>query len=174
MRATPPSRRRFLAQVVVALNSLVGILIATPAFGYLLTPLLRRRSSQWVAIDKASKFLGSAPHRVTYRYRDERGYTVEQIRRSAFVVREGDELIVLSPTCTHMGCNVAFNQAAGAGEAGLTRSAGGPTRRAGLFECPCHGGRYDVSGRVVDGPPPRPLRRFETRLRDGNLEIHVT
>ncbi len=167
MRATPPSRRRFLARVVVALNALVGVLIAAPAFGYLLTPLLRRRSSQWVAIDKVSKFLGSAPHRVTYRYRDECGYTVEHIRRSAFVVREGDELIVLSPTCTHMGCNVAFNQAAGAGEAG-------PTRRAGVFECPCHGGKYDTSGRVIEGPPPQPLRRFETRLRDGNLEIHVT
>ncbi len=140
----------------MALNAVVAALMATPAIGYVLSPLLRRRSGQWVVIDKASKFPGGAPRRVIYKYLDERGYSVEQIRRAAFVVRDGNELVVLSPVCTHMGCNVGFNDAAN------------------LFECPCHGGKYDASGRVVDGPPPQPLRRFKTRVRGGNLEIYIT
>lgn len=156
MTDSEPSRRRFLARVVVALNAVVTALVATPAVGYLLSPLLRRRSIQWVAIGRASKFVAGIPRRVPYEYDDEGGYSVERTRRVAFVGRNEDEFIVLSPVCTHMGCNVAFNDTSG------------------LFECPCHGGKYDMSGRVAEGPPPEPLRRFQTRVRDGILEIQVT
>lgn len=156
MKESGPSRRQFVAGVVVALNAMAAVLVATPAIGYVLSPLWGRRLSQWVVIDKASRFVDGPPRRVMYRYRDPRGYGVEETRRAAFVVRDGDELVALSPVCTHMGCNVGFNEAAN------------------LFECPCHGGKYDASGGVVDGPPPQPLRRFKTRVRDGNLEIFIT
>jgi Rieske Fe-S protein len=35
------------------------------------------------------------------------------------------------------------------------------------FRCPCHGGVYDASGRVLEGPPPRPLGSIDARL-DGS------
>ncbi len=156
MAESEPSRRGFLARVVIALNALIAIIVATPAVGYLLSPLLRQRSSQWVVIGKATKFVAGVPQRVVYEYDDEGGYSVERTRSVAFVGRTPGDLIVLSPVCTHMGCNVAFDDTAG------------------LFECPCHGGKYDTSGRVVEGPPPEPLRRFQSRIRDGNLEIQLT
>lgn len=54
-----------------------------------------------------------------------------------FVFRDPDGLAALSSVCTHLGCSV---------------------RRAGDgFECPCHGSRFDLGGRVVQGPAPRPL-----------------
>jgi hypothetical protein len=42
---------------------------------------------------------------------------------------------------------------------------------AGNFICPCHGGVYDFSGKVIGGPPPRPLDRFQTRVQGGQVEI---
>lgn len=127
MKEPEPSRRGFLARVVVALNALVALVVATPAAGYLLSPLLRRRSSQWVAIGRASMFAAGIPQRVTYEYDDEAGYSVEQTRRVAFVGRSEDELIVLSPVCTHMGCNVAFNEAASLPGSGRSDARGHPT-----------------------------------------------
>ncbi len=156
MIESEPSRRGFLARVVLGLNAVVALLVATPAAGYLLSPLLRRRSSQWVAIGKPSTFVAGNPKRVTYEYEDTSGYSVERTRHVAFVGRSENQLMVLSPVCTHMGCNVAFNDTSG------------------LFECPCHGGKYDKTGRVVSGPPPKPLRQYQTRIRGGNLEIQVT
>ena len=49
------------------------------------------------------------------------------------------ELHAVSAVCTHMGCVVEWN--------------GEDT----AWDCPCHGGRFDIDGRVLHGPPKRPL-----------------
>lgn len=55
----------------------------------------------------------------------------------------------LSAICTHKGCAVAWN--AGAKQ----------------FVCPCHGGKFDVSGRNIGGPPPAPLPSLPIRVVKG-------
>ncbi|MFJ7065767.1 FAD-dependent oxidoreductase [Streptomyces sp. NPDC101115] len=51
------------------------------------------------------------------------------------------ELHAVSAVCTHMGCLVAFNNAER------------------TWECPCHGSRFGVDGKVLQGPALRPLER---------------
>lgn len=70
-----------------------------------------------------------------------------------FLVRYGREFFVLSPTCSHLGCLVNWN----------------PVKLE--FDCPCHGGRYDMAGRVIGGPPPRPLTRLPYEVKNGFLYI---
>lgn len=52
---------------------------------------------------------------------------------------ESGELHAVGATCTHLGCRVAFNTA--------ERS----------WDCPCHGSRFGVDGRVLEGPAVRDL-----------------
>lgn len=52
-------------------------------------------------------------------------------------------LHAVTPVCTHLGCHVRFNSA----EA--------------TWDCPCHGSRFDVEGRVLDGPAVRNLEHRE-------------
>ena len=53
----------------------------------------------------------------------------------------------LSAVCTHLGCTVQYR---------------GDTHQ---IWCACHNGLYDLSGRNISGPPPRPLEEFEPHVR---------
>lgn len=71
----------------------------------------------------------------------------------AILVRTGDdEVVAWSQKCTHLGCVVYFSE------------------EKQLLECPCHEGFFDVrTGRVVAGPPERPLPRIALEIRDGEV-----
>lgn len=62
--------------------------------------------------------------------------------------------IVLSATCTHLGCTVKWDEEAGA---------------EGEFVCPCHGGRFGPDGQVLAGPPPSSLRRIAAEIHGGDV-----
>ena len=63
------------------------------------------------------------------------------------------EIMALSTTCTHRGCDVRWND---------ERS---------LIVCPCHGSEYDVHGGNLKGPAKRPLHRYTVNARDDGLEV---
>lgn len=66
------------------------------------------------------------------------------------------EIRSCSAKCTHEGCTVQFS----ASEQSIV--------------CACHNGRFDLDGRNISGPPPRPLTQF-TVLKDeaGNITVNT-
>lgn len=56
----------------------------------------------------------------------------------------------LSATCTHQGCQVGYDSSVQE------------------IVCPCHGGTYNLSGKVLGGPPPSPLTSYTATL-NGNI-----
>lgn len=63
------------------------------------------------------------------------------------VVRVADgDFRAFSATCTHLDCIVGYQK-----------------DRERMF-CNCHGGVYDLTGRNVSGPPPRPLTAYKVNL----------
>ena len=65
----------------------------------------------------------------------------------------GSVLRVFVATCTHFDCTVGYL----------------PDENR-IF-CACHEGYYDLDGRVLSGPPPRPLQEFHQRFRDAKLVL---
>lgn len=57
------------------------------------------------------------------------------------------KISALSPVCTHAGCIVNWNRAEKS------------------WDCPCHGGRFDIDGSVITGPPKTPLKKIEVPHR---------
>jgi Rieske Fe-S protein len=55
--------------------------------------------------------------------------------------------------CTHLGCTVQFRSAQN------------------VIWCACHNGEYDLEGRNVSGPPPRPLEAYD--VHEAGNEIVV-
>ena len=74
--------------------------------------------------------------------------------RPVLVLRTRDgELRAMSAVCTHLQCTVQFR----------------PDLNA--IHCACHDGKYDLAGRNVSGPPPRPLDTLAVEVRDGTLYV---
>jgi cytochrome b6-f complex iron-sulfur subunit len=84
-------------------------------------------------------------------------YAVAGKERKArvFIVSSPDKLTVLSAVCSHLGCLVNYRK---------------ETRE---FICPCHGGRYDIAGKNIAGPPPMPLTAYPVEVRDGMVMVGV-
>jgi Rieske Fe-S protein len=77
------------------------------------------------------------------------------IERNVFLVQSETELFCLSPVCTHLGCLVSWH---------WSRE---------RFLCPCHGGQYDMEGKVVAGPPPAPLTRLPLFTENGWIYVGI-
>lgn len=70
---------------------------------------------------------------------DEGGIVEADGEKVAAYQDEAGQLHTISPTCTHLGCQVTWNTA--------ERS----------WDCPCHGSRFDIDGKVLQGPAIKPL-----------------
>jgi glycine/D-amino acid oxidase-like deaminating enzyme/nitrite reductase/ring-hydroxylating ferredoxin subunit len=79
---------------------------------------------------------------------------VELERGQAAIVSADDEAVAVyrdpagelhgvSPTCTHLGCGIRWNDAEN------------------TWDCPCHGSRFDISGFVLNGPATEPLEQVQ-------------
>ena len=72
--------------------------------------------------------------------------------RPALLVRVNElEWRAFSAICTHLNCTVQFQES---------------TQQ---IWCACHNGFYDLNGKVVAGPPPRPLEEYDVRLRGDDI-----
>jgi cytochrome b6-f complex iron-sulfur subunit len=59
----------------------------------------------------------------------------------------------LSAVCTHLGCTVQYRD---------------ETHQ---IWCACHNGTYDLSGRNVSGPPPRPLEAYDVHVQGDEIVV---
>ena len=74
--------------------------------------------------------------------------------RPGILIRtEGGEFRAFSAICTHLNCTVQYR----------------PERH--YIWCACHNGIYDLNGRVVGGPPPRPLEEYKVNVRGEDIVV---
>lgn len=74
--------------------------------------------------------------------------------RPALLIRINEtEWRAYSAICTHLNCTVQFQES---------------TRQ---IWCACHNGYYDINGKVVSGPPPRPLEDYAVHIRGEDVVI---
>ena len=72
----------------------------------------------------------------------------------AILIRTVDGVYkAFSAVCTHLSCTVQYR---------------GDTRQ---IWCPCHNGIYDLNGRNVSGPPPRPLTAYEAHVQGEDIVV---
>jgi menaquinol-cytochrome c reductase iron-sulfur subunit len=149
------TRRRFLSRLTFAMMGAIGAVLSVPLVAYLLSPLLDPRRFGWRDLGAVSDFAVGQTVQATFGDPSPLPWAGQTALASAWVRRNGEaDFTVFAINCTHLGCPVNWQE------------------KADIFLCPCHGGVFYADGSVAGGPPPRPLIRYETRVRDGRVEIY--
>ena len=139
-----------------AAAALIGGGLAALLGAFALRPATASAGERWIRAGSTTDLKPGVPvPRVVTVLRVD-GWYRERARATVFLVWDGDKsLRAMSATCTHLGCQVAWD--AGASQ----------------FRCPCHGGVFDAAGRVVSGPPPRPLDTLDARIDPADASVRV-
>lgn len=116
--------------------------ILYPLFAYLKPPRLGEVETSSVKAGKVDDFQVDS------------GQIIKFGTKPVLLVRTpNDEFRAFSAVCTHLDCTVQYR------------------REKGVIWCACHNGTYDLTGRNIGGPPPRPLDEFRVVIQGEEVLI---
>lgn len=155
------SRRDFIKLVTVTVGGAIGAAVGLPAIVYLVDPALQTAGKEaWVPLGPLENFEIGKPALVTFVRTKVNGWEKTANSYGVFVLRKSEtDVLVLSNICTHLSCRVNWKEDKQ------------------VYVCPCHDATFDMDGKVLGGPPPRPLPRYEgdaVKVEEGVLMILFT
>ena len=137
-----PSKRDFLQWILAG-----GI---TAFLGAILYPIL----SYLVPPTQAEVEVSSVKAGTLSELEKDSGKIIKFGSKPVIVIRTAEgEVRAFSATCTHLDCTVQYR------------------KDYGTIWCACHNGKYDLHGRNISGPPPRPLDELRVVLQGDNILI---
>lgn len=154
------SRRDFMKVTTGAVSGLVAVSLGAPIVGYLVDPAAKAGSKDsWINLGPLDTIEVKIPRAFTFTVTSVNGWERTGVNYGGFIIRKSEDpldILILSSRCTHLGCTVSW------------------IAEQSLFICPCHDAAFDLEGKVMHGPPPRPLERYDEFKLDenGNLLIH--
>jgi Rieske Fe-S protein len=149
------TRRRFLSSITNGILSVIGGTLAVLGGGAVFSSTVRRQE-EWIPASGLHELPDNEPTAVTLSVVRLDGYRDALERRTIFLVKHGEsDVAAFDSRCTHLGCLVGWDP------------------QSQLFKCPCHGGVFDRSGAVMDGPPPEPLAKIATRVEGDRVLVQA-
>jgi cytochrome b6-f complex iron-sulfur subunit len=137
-----PARRR-LVEILLGGGMLASIVsFLYPVLRYLVPPAVAELGGDEVVAAKVGELKPNASK--IFRFGS---------RPGLLLLTTSGEYRALSATCTHLSCTVQY--------------------RNDLQQvwCACHNGLYDMAGRNVSGPPPRPLDSYVVHVRGDEVVV---
>lgn len=136
------NRRKFL-DVLLGLGGIGGVFaIFYPLLSFLVPPKSAEPTVNTVKAGMAKDFPSNSSNIIKFGKKPVILIKTEEGNFKAF-----------SATCTHLDCIVQYKN---------------DTKQ---IWCACHNGTYDLSGRNVSGPPPRPLEEYEVKIIKDEIVI---
>ena len=136
------SKRNFI-QLLLGV-SLVGLAgqVLYPIIKFLIPPLIPEATQMSVSVGKVSDLKPNSGK--IFRFGNKPGILV--------MTASGD-IKAFSAVCTHLDCTVQY-------KSDLQ-----------LIWCACHNGRYDLTGKNIAGPPPKPLEIYKVFIKNGEITV---
>lgn len=138
-----PARRRDFLKYLLGGSFLAWLAsVLYPMFAFLRPPKVGEVEVTSLKVGKVSDFESNS------------GTIFRFGRKPAILVKTtSGEWRAFSAECTHLDCTVQYR-----GDLGI-------------IWCACHNGKYDLNGRNIGGPPPRPLEIYKVIVKDDDVHI---
>ena len=136
------SRRKFLDYLLG--SSAVATLgaIFYPIIKYMIPPQIVEAQANSVVVGKNAEFATNS------------GKIFKFGSKPGIIIRtDTGDLKAFSASCTHLSCIVQYDPASK------------------QIICACHNGKYDLTGKNVAGPPPRPLEAFTVNVKGDDVTV---
>ncbi|HEY8685761.1 MAG TPA: ubiquinol-cytochrome c reductase iron-sulfur subunit [Chloroflexota bacterium] len=151
-------RNAFMKMTIAGVGAVGSLVAGIPIIGVVASPLFNQPQDVWRDAGTVNDFTIGDTVRVNIKYNQglTQSWAGSTKYTSAWVMRRGPEdFIAFINYCTHLGCGVTWIPGAH------------------IYLCPCHGSVYNADGTVAGGPAPRPLFRYEVRVRKGRVEVRT-
>ena len=181
-------RRKFFTNLTYVMGLFIGLPLAYPVLKYLMKPMYAPFDNGWLKIGNVGKVKADdTGTQFKFIHKVKEAYLPEaEIEKNVWVVKatpavlekvyQGKDMefrdatgktlwtnkkdmpyIAFSGKCPHLGCGFKWRK----------HKVLGP-----VFLCPCHVSIYDASGRVLEGPAPRPLDPLPIQVSEsGEVQI---
>lgn len=182
-------RRTFFANLTQAIGVLLALPLVFPVLKYLMKPMYAPFDNTWVKIGSVNK-IQKEDLAVQFKFKKKvkEGFMPEaEIDKNVWVIKASPLVlegvykskdmefkdhtgrviwtnkreipyVAYSGKCPHFGCGYKWRNVPKLGRE--------------IFLCPCHLSIYDATGKVLDGPAPRPLDPVPIRIAaNGDIEI---
>jgi Rieske Fe-S protein len=135
-------RRDFLKYLLSSVTAGFGLIVFYPVFSFMKPPKQREVEVTSLKIGNVDDIeIGGSK-------------IIRFGNKPVIVIRNGKEdFSALSATCTHLDCTVQYK------------------KDESVIWCACHNGKYDLTGRNISGPPPRPLEKFKADVKNNEIII---
>ena len=137
-----PARRRFLEILLGTGVTASLISVLYPVIRYLIPPPRTDLGSNTVLAGKVGALKVNSGK--IFRFGD---------KPALLILTQQDKYLAFTAVCTHLGCTVQYR----------------PDEHE--IWCPCHNGKYDLHGRNISGPPPKPLTEFDVHVQGNDIYV---
>ncbi|MGE5853979.1 MAG: ubiquinol-cytochrome c reductase iron-sulfur subunit [Deltaproteobacteria bacterium] len=137
------SRRNFLNWFLGTTAGAFAISVLYPLSRYLIPPQVEESSSRTVTLSIKAQDMKVNSGQI-FRFGSQPAILIDT---------PAGELKAFSATCTHLGCTVQY--------------------RSDLSQiwCACHNGHFDLNGKNVEGPPPKPLEEYAVNVKAEQIVV---
>lgn len=137
-----PSRRKFLDYLLgFSAVSTLGAILY-PILKFMVPPQIVEAQANSVPVGKNAEFATNS------------GKIFKFGSKPGIIIRtETGALKAFSASCTHLDCIVQYDP------------------KSKQIVCACHNGIYDLTGKNVAGPPPRPLEEFTVNVKGDDITV---
>jgi cytochrome b6-f complex iron-sulfur subunit len=137
-----PGRRSFLTLCLATSIGASVVAILYPILKYLTPPKSGEPTTSSVVAAKVSDLKNNS------------GLIFKFGSKPGILIRTPDgEFRAFSALCTHLDCTVQYK------------------KETSQIWCACHNGTYDLAGKNVSGPPPKPLESYKVNLRGNDVVV---